>query len=252
MAVVIRRYRAQDGVPPEISAVVGTGGIVAISDPSPGRVVDVSIEDTIVNVREDTDEIMLSLGFIFVAPEPPVTSLDIAGALEVPPVNEIREGGGTALVFGAIADDELLKRVGTDVEGVAQSVFGNEEQSAVAISRVTTTSATPVAMLTLVTTALVGGTYRLAYECIMDVGTNNSAGSCQLQDITGAPAIAHGPVVWSRYTGASAGAERYQAYGYTRLVLGAGVRTYEIQFNSVGGGVTIGLAQARIELYRIA
>lgn len=118
MANVVRRYqRTRSVVDLELSRMLGAA-FVSAAAPLPGEFSDVTVDNAVANYATDTDAILSGLGFAFVA-EAPAAPLDLAAAAAVPPVQQIREGGGVALTMGAVANGQVLTRSGTQIIGTA-------------------------------------------------------------------------------------------------------------------------------------
>lgn len=124
MATVVRRYqRVLAPLTVQLTRLLPAGAFVSSSAPLPGEFVDLSLNNLIPNYAADSDEIMASLGFAFVA-ENPVTTLAAAAAAGVPPVTSIRESSGpTDLAIGAVADGQFLQRSGSALVGGSGGSF---------------------------------------------------------------------------------------------------------------------------------
>lgn len=108
MAVTVYRYR-RDTVIPDAVLVKFAGTGAANVAAAGGQTCDVQIDST---KLADLDDFMLSMGFTRTATAPVGT-----------PPSQIRESGGTILTLGAVADGQALQRSGTNLVGVASSVF---------------------------------------------------------------------------------------------------------------------------------
>jgi len=124
MATVVRRYqRVRAPLTVQLARLLPAGAFVSSSAPLPGEFVDLSLNNAITNYAADADEIMVSLGFSFVA-ENPVPTLAAAAAAAVPPVTSIRESSGpTDLTIGAVANGQFLQRSGTTLVGGSSGAF---------------------------------------------------------------------------------------------------------------------------------
>jgi len=128
MANVTRRYRRTDiKLESSISKLIASGVFISLSSPEPGQMVDAIVDNTNTNYAIDSDNIMNLEGFTFVS-ENPVTSLEIDAAGEIPPVNRIRESGGTELSIGSVSNGQNLQRSGSSIIGVAPGGGGSFDQ----------------------------------------------------------------------------------------------------------------------------
>jgi len=153
--------------------------------------------------------------------------------------------GPTDLTIGAVADGQVLQRSGTSIVGAAVVVFGADYQSAAALSRTTTTSATAQTKTTLATTA-VTGTYRIGWTCAIDTGTKDKLMTAQLYNVTDAVIVgtAH------RYYFGNIG-ELHRIGGFAEVTMAGVSKSFAIQFYS-DGTTTLGIQDARIEFWRLS
>lgn len=113
MALTIYRYR-RDSVIPDAALVKLAGSGAANVAAAGGQTCDVQIDSA---KLADLDDAMLSLGFARIATAPVGT-----------PPSQIREGGGTILTLGSVADGQALQRSGSSVVGVAASAYDVRDQ----------------------------------------------------------------------------------------------------------------------------
>lgn len=127
MANVVRRYQRVVSISvAEISKFLPAGSFISSSVPEPGELIDITVSNTLPNYAVDLNEIMAFKGFQFVS-EAPVTTLEAAAAAEIPPINRIRELGGTELSIGAVSNGQNLQRSGTSIIGVAPGGGGSSD-----------------------------------------------------------------------------------------------------------------------------
>lgn len=127
------------------------------------------------------------------------------------------------------------------------SIFGSNYQTAISTARSTTTSATMQDKTTLTTGALTG-TYRVGWCSVIDAATaSNKLVEAQLYNVTDAAVV--GAVQIQR---PSAATPRHFAGGFAEVVFTGAAKTFKIQYRSPDGSTTVGIQDARIELWRVS
>lgn len=129
--------------------------------------------------------------------------------------------------------------------GAGASVFGANYQTAISLARSTTTSATMQDKTTLTTGALTG-TYRVHWTAVVDVATASSEVQARLYNVTDATVIGVVQDIRIRLT-----TERHVCSGFAEVVFTGAAKTFKIQFASPNGSTTVGIQDARIELWRV-
>lgn len=89
MANVIRRYTTTEFVGSVLQKELAPGGFVGASSVCPTTVIDVTVDDSVENVREDCDATMLDLGFAFAAEDPSDTITKAAAILLKPVLDDV-------------------------------------------------------------------------------------------------------------------------------------------------------------------
>lgn len=159
-----------------------------------------------------------------------------AGPLAVP------AGGSVLLQSDGVSNWESV--IIHDPLSIGATVFGQDYQSVAATARSTTTSSTFQTKATLVAPALTG-TYRVAWMAVIDNG--GTEGEFRLENITDAATVAgtiaekSGDSVNEIFVG-----------GFAEVVFTGSAKTFEIQFRDVAGGNLQGIAEARIEFWRVS
>lgn len=129
------------------------------------------------------------------------------------------------------------------------SVFGNDYQTATALTR-TTTNTTTLGGQTKVslTTPALTGTYRVTWTCLIDVESTSQSLQLRLQNTTDVVTLGGVPVQWRpRNT-----AQRESVKFSDNVVFTGAAKTFELQFNKVSGAALCGCQAARIEIERVS
>ncbi len=142
------------------------------------------------------------------------------------------------------ADSNNKKKV--TVGSLPSSVFGADYQTAISTARSTTTSATMQDKTTLTTGALTG-TYRVGWCSVIDSAAANKLVEAQLYNVTDAAVV--GAVQIQR---PSLATPRMVAGGFAEVVFAGAAKTFKIQYRSTDGSTTVGIQDARIELWRVS
>lgn len=121
--------------------------------------------------------------------------------------------------------------------------FGSSYQSAISDARSTTSLSTFQTKTTL-TTPILTGTYRVGWSAIVDQSATNQYVESQLYNVTDA-AIISGP----DYYQPNNVIERRLVSGAREVSFAGAAKTFQIQYRATGS--TAGIAQARIELWRV-
>lgn len=125
-------------------------------------------------------------------------------------------------------------------------VFGNNYQTAVSLAKSTTTSATMQDKDTLTTGALTG-TYRVGWMAVLDIGAANKEVAAQLYNVTDAVVVG----VTQDYRPTQTTTKVFCG-GFAEVVFTGAAKTFKIQFSSPDGSTTVGIQDARIELWRVS
>jgi len=151
-----------------------------------------------------------------------------------------------ALPNTAGAANQMLVTDGSNNLGWAtQKVFGDNYQSAAVEARTTTTSATYQDKTTLTTGALTG-TYRVGFVAVTDSGAANNLHWCRLYNSTDATTLvefSHRP---------SQNTVDAPNSGFQYVTFTGAAKTFIVQYRSATAGDTTGIANARIELWRVS
>jgi hypothetical protein len=122
--------------------------------------------------------------------------------------------------------------------------FGQGYQSAVSAARSTTTSTSFQTKAQLVTPTLTG-TFRVAWMAVVDNSALINAVEAQLYNVTDAAIVAglaiHEPQDVNN---------RIHVGGFAEVVFSGAAKTFEIQYRATGA--TAGIAEARIEIWRVS
>jgi hypothetical protein len=122
---------------------------------------------------------------------------------------------------------------------------GEDYQSAASAARSTTTSTTFQPKTQLVTPSLTG-TYRIGWSAVIDQSTTSNEVEARLYNVTDA-AVVNGVEIFQP----KATLMRNMCGGFAEVVFAGAAKTFEIQYRQQGGG-TAGIAEARIEIWRVA
>jgi hypothetical protein len=170
------------------------------------------------------------------------TSADILEAA----VKRLQESGGpTVLTLGAVTDGSLLRRVGTDIVGFSIPAFGQNYQTAISLARATYTGGTGFQNKTTLTTPALTGTYRVAWTAVLDGSSAAQNFEAQLYNTTDASIV--GVVRIFRPANA---AERTTVCGFAEVTFSGAAKTFNLRYRTVNAGQTVGIADARIEIWR--
>lgn len=128
-------------------------------------------------------------------------------------------------------------------ECLGATSFGKDYQTAVSLARQTTTSNVYQDKVTLTTPALTG-TYRVGWMATIDHGDDQ--GKSRLYNVTDAA------VIQEEIRKIKTVSDRSSVGGFAEVVFAGVAKTFKIQFADVVGGNTQGIANARIEIWRVA
>lgn len=133
MALVIRRYQViEAGISPtDLITQLPAGSAATVLGFEPFAEIDIEVEGTVTNVRDDLDTLMTSKGYTFIS-EAPASALDDEVA-DGNTVGNLLMNSTTELNLGAVADGEFFRRNGTDIVGAnnnPQLLFGNNAVAA--------------------------------------------------------------------------------------------------------------------------
>lgn len=128
------------------------------------------------------------------------------------------------------------------------SVFGNDHQTATALTRTTTNIAilggqTKVSL----TTPALTGTYRVGWTCVVDVESTSQSMEVRLRNTTDVATV--GATRDFRPRNAT---QRQTQGGFGEVVFTGAAKSFEIQFNKVSGAALTGCQDARIEIHRVS
>lgn len=152
------------------------------------------------------------------------------------------QGGGT---LHALATPTVAGFMSpADKAKVDALVFGQNYQTAVSEGRSTTTSSIFQTKIALTTPALTG-TYRVSWTAKGDAYGN--PGEWRLQNVTDNVTV-DGPANMKTQTADG----RIHVGGFREVVFSGVAKTFEIQWRNPDGGSTVGIEQARIEIWRVS
>jgi hypothetical protein len=123
-------------------------------------------------------------------------------------------------------------------------MFGGGYATALSAARSTTLNAAFQAKTTLVSAALTG-TYRVSWMAVVDAAAEFEV-EAQLYNSTDVAVVGAAQRSWVKMA-----AERVHVGGFAEVVFAGVAKTFVVQYRSVGG-VTVGIQDARIELWRVA
>lgn len=146
----------------------------------------------------------------------------------------------------AASYEKKKAQLGNLPTGVGMGDFGKNYQTAVSLPRSTTTSSIMQDKTTLTTGGL-NGLFRVSWIAVVDAAIAKEI-RVRLYNVTDAVLI--GPLQIHRPS-ASAG-ERSHAGGFAEVTFAGVAKTFKIQFASTDGVATVGIQDARIELWRLA
>lgn len=125
-------------------------------------------------------------------------------------------------------------------------VFGRDYQTAVSLARSTYNTNTAFQNKVTLTTGALTGTYRVGWTAVIDGSATNQNVEAQLYNNTDAAIV--GVVQVFRPTNA---AERSQVGGFAEVVFTGSAKDFIIQYRTANTASTVGIADARIEFYRV-
>ena len=123
--------------------------------------------------------------------------------------------------------------------------FGRDAQTQISRARSTTTATTFQTKTTLTTPALTG-TYRVAWMAVVDQSTLTNAVESRCHNVTDVSDVGGASIHEPQDIN-----NRIDVSGFDYVTFTGAAKTFEIQYRSVGGG-TSGIAEARIELWRVS
>jgi hypothetical protein len=174
------------------------------------------------------------------------TSADILEAI----VKRLQESGGpTTLTMGAVVDGQLLRRSGTSIVGETIAVFGQSYQSVSEVARTTYNGGTGFQTKGPPMTIPAGltGTYRVSWTAVVDQSNTAQYTEAQLYNVTDAVIV--GVVQAFRPNNA---AERQHVGGFAEIAPAGAAKTFQIQFRTTLAAATAGIADARVEFWRVS
>jgi len=125
------------------------------------------------------------------------------------------------------------------------AIFGANHQTVESTARSTSTESSPQNKLTMTTPALTG-TYRIGWHAVVDQSSNSSSVEAQLWNSTNAQVVGVIQVHEPEDTDS-----RIMVGGHAHIVFSGAAKTFIIRYNTANGN-TAGIADARIELWRVA
>jgi len=159
---------------------------------------------------------------------------------------------GSAISAAAPATNDVLQWNGSAWAPAASGgTFGLSPQTVVSADRSTTTSTLWQAKTTLTTPALTG-TYRVGWSAVIDQSTNNQSVLARLQNTTDDETLG-AERVWKVTGGGTVQSNSdvlFTASGVSYVTFSGAAKTFVIQYTATGG--TAGIADARIELWRVS
>lgn len=126
------------------------------------------------------------------------------------------------------------------------NTFGQDYQTEISVARTTTTSTTFQTKVALTTPSLTG-TYRVGWTSVVDIASANRSMQVQLYNVTDASVI--GAVQEHEPKDSD---NRIHVGGFAEVVFAGASKTIEIQFRRSGGSTTVGIQDARIEIWRVS
>lgn len=147
------------------------------------------------------------------------------------------------LIDGVQTVDKVKCTQVCDCLGSGNGAFGDDYQTAVSLARQTTTSGTYQDKATLTTPALTG-TYRVGWMATFDHADDQ--GKFRLYNVTDAA------VIQEEIRKIKATTDRTGIGGFAEVEFTGAAKTFKIQFADVTGGLMQGIANARIEIWRVA
>jgi len=148
------------------------------------------------------------------------------------------------LIDGVFTGDKVKCTQMCECLGSATAaVFGKDYQTAVSLARQTTTSAVYQDKVTLTTPALTG-TYRVGWMATVD--NTDDQGKFRLYNSTNAT------VIQEEIRKIKTDNDRTSIGGFAEIIFTGAAKTLKIQFADFIGGTAQGIADARIEIWRVA
>jgi hypothetical protein len=133
------------------------------------------------------------------------------------------------------------------VGSAAASVFGSERQDEESLSESTTTQETYQEKLRLETPSVPAGTYRIGVSCwYYATGTTSRIHIQVERDDTEQILHMHSKTSYAN----SSTRDRFS--GFANVVLGAGVHTFDLDYKREAGSATVGIGEARLEIWRVS
>lgn len=130
---------------------------------------------------------------------------------------------------------------------VTPAVYGANYQTATSVVRSTYNTTTAFQTKVSLVTAAVTGTYRVGWTCVMDGSVTNQSVEAQLYNVTDAAIV--GVVQILRPSNSN---ERIQFGGFAEVSFVGAAKTFSIQYRTQNTLSTVGIADARIEFWRVA
>jgi methionine-rich copper-binding protein CopC len=152
----------------------------------------------------------------------------------------------TAAVHGLMTAAQFTKLAGI-AAGATVNVFGNDYQTAISLTRDTYNTNTNLQTKVTLTTPALTGTYRVSWTAVLDDSATNQSVQAQLYNTTNAAIVGVAQVM--RATNA---AERRIVSGFAEVVFAGVAKAFAIQYGTLNTGATVGIQDARIEIWRVA
>ncbi len=161
------------------------------------------------------------------------------------PAISITAASGAAA--GSMSASDFTKLSGI-AAGATVNVFGNGYQAATNVGRVTYAIDTNFQTRTTLTTpALPSGTYRVSWMAILDGTQSNRDVEGQLYNLTDTAIVGVVQVVRPANT-----TTRSRVAGFAEIVFTGAAKTFQLQYRTTNTASTVGIADARIEIWRVA
>lgn len=249
--MALRVYRFRRELPTDVPTLENLAGAgVSSVDHAGGAVFDLRIDDT---QAADLVEALVKEGFTHVETDPTSSPQDALagiapdGKIKVSADDDTYDYLEQKLVAGSGITLTVLDPGAAETLSVAASstALPVAYQSAVSLARSTTTSTSFQTKLTLVITAGTG-TYRVGWCAVVDSVSANRLVTARLYDVTDAVVVGveqtHRPTLSS---------EDVPVGAFDELVMTGSARTVRIEFRSPQG-TTVGIQNARIEVWRVS
>jgi len=131
--------------------------------------------------------------------------------------------------------------------GATANLFGNGYQSAVQPARVTYNADTSFQTRTTLTTpALPAGTYRVSWMAVLDGTQNNRDVEGQLYNLTDLAIVGVVQVMRPANT-----TVRQRMAGFAEVTFTGAAKTFQLQYRTTNVASTVGISDARIEIWRV-